>query len=107
MEYYNPTKADIDAYRHMVFQYGRGQNDGYYVYGQEGDGLGNFFSALVKNALPILRKTIKAVAIIVRPHLKRAAADIVTAGSKRLIDKVSGEIINKIDKPKRKRRRRI
>ena len=109
MEYYNPSKADIDAYKHMIIQYGRG-HDGYYVYNQDGDGLGNIFSSLVKNALPIIRKTIKAGAAIAKPHLKKAATDIVTAGSKRLIDKVSGDIINKIDsKPqqRRKRRRRI
>ena len=113
MEYYNPTQSDIDAYKHMITQYGRGRaQDGFYVYSQEGDGLGNFFSALVKNALPIIRKTIKAGATIAKPHLQKAATDIVTAGSKRLIDKVSGDIISKIDntsKPKRKvkRRRRI
>ena len=110
MEFYNPTKADIDAYKHMILQYGRGrQNDGYYVYNQDGSGIGDFFSSLIKTALPILQKTIKAGATIARPHLKKAATDIVTAGSKRLIDKVSGDIINKIDspKPKRKRRRRI
>ena len=109
MEYYNPTKADIDGYRHLL-QHGRGQSDGYYVYAQDGEGLGNFFSALIKNALPILRKTIKAGARIAKPHLKRAVTDIATAGSKHLIEKVSGNIINKIDQPpkqKRKRRRRI
>ena len=109
MELYNPSKSDIDGYRHLLMQHGRG-HDGYYVYNQDGEGLANFFSSLVKNALPVLRKSIKAGAMIAKPHLKKAATDIVTAGSKRLIDKVSGDIINKIDnepKQKRKRRRRI
>ncbi len=104
MEFFNPSSGDIRSYRHVMLQHGRGiDSDGFYIYQQDGEG---FFGNILKSVLPILGRTIKGIGAIAKPHLKKAAADIVTAGSKRLLSQVSGEIVNTIDKPRNKRRRR-
>ena len=87
-----------------MLQHGSGGD--YYVYNQEGEGLGSFFGGLFKKALPILGQAIKGTASIAKPHLKKAATELVSKGSKRLIDNISGNIINRIEKPRKKRRRR-
>ena len=109
MEVFNPSTDDVKAYRHVIMQHGSGyDNDGYYVYSmQDGEGLGQFFGSLLKTAIPVLGRAIKGVSQIAKPHLQKAAADIVTAGSKRAIDKLSSDIVTRIETPTKRRRRRI
>lgn len=108
MEVYSPSVNDVRAYRRIMMQHGSGyDNDGFYIYSQEGAGIGSFLGSLFKSAIPVISKTIKAGSRIAAPHLRKAAVDIATAGSKRIVDKLSGEIADSIKKPKRKRRRRI
>jgi hypothetical protein len=90
-----------------MMQHGSGyDNDGYYIYSQEGEGIGSFLGSLFKSAIPVISRTIKAGSRIAAPHLKKAAVDIATAGSKRIAEKLSGEIAESIQKPKKKRRKR-
>ena len=104
MEIFNPTASDVRNYRQIIMQHGSGYDgDGYYVYSQEGEGIGSFFGNLMKNSLPVIART----TTIAKPHLEKAAKDFVTAGSKQIIGKISGNIANKSGKPTRKRRRRI
>ena len=108
MELYNPTASYARAYRQLMMQHGAGYDaDGYYVYSQSGEGIGSFLGGLMKNVLPVLSRSIKGAATLAKPHLKSAAKDIVASGSKHLVSKLSEDIINKIENPKRKRRRRI
>lgn len=107
MEIFNPTSRDVRAYRQIMMQHGSGfDKDGYYIYSQEGEGIASFFGNLLKSALPIMGRTIKATAKLATPHLRKAAGDIVATGSKRLLQNISGDIINSIEKPKKRRRRR-
>ena len=89
-----------------MLQHGAGyDNEGYYIYSQEGDGIGSFFGGLIKSALPIIGRSIKAGARLAKPYIKKGAADIVTVGSKRLTDKLTADIAKSIAKPKKRRRR--
>ena len=65
-----------------------------------------FFGGLLKSAVPFLSKSIKGVGRIAAPHLKKAGQDLVTAGSKRLIEKISGDVVKKIEQPSSKKRKR-
>ena len=108
MEVYTPTASDLRAYRNVMLQHGAGfDSDGYYVYSQEGEGLAQFFGSLFKTAVPLLSRGIKGAATILKPHLKKAAAELVTSGSKRLLHKISGDIVKRVEKPKKRRRRRL
>lgn len=49
------TFKNTPSYRRVIMQHGRGlDRDGYYVYNQEGEGIGSFFSSLLRGAVPIL-----------------------------------------------------
>lgn len=107
MEVYSPSAAELRNYRRIMMQHGSGyDSDGYYIYSQEGEGIGSFLGSLFKSAIPVISRTIKAGSRIAAPHLKKAAADVVTAGSKRIADKLSGEIVTTIQKPKKRRRKK-
>ena len=106
MEIFNPSPADLKAYRAAIFQTGNGYDkDGYYIY-QTGEGLSSFFGGLMKSAIPLLSRSIKGIARISAPHIKNAGRDIVTAGSKRLLQKLSGDVVKKIEQPRTKKRKR-
>lgn len=103
MEVFNPSVSDVKAFRDIVMQHGSGYtNDGYYIYSQDGEGIASFFGNLIKSALPIVGRTIKGAANIAKPHLQKAAADLVTAGGKRVLEKISTS-----QNPKKRKRRRI
>lgn len=93
------VNINSSTYRQIMLQHGAGYDDGgYYHYSQEGDGLGSFFSNLLKYAVPVLGRTIKGAARIAKPHLQKAGAELVAAGAKR----ISKELTNKRKKPRRK-----
>lgn len=102
MEIISPSASDVRAYRRTFMQHGNGyDSDGYYVYNQEGEGIGSFFGNLFRSAIPVISSAIKGVGSTLKPSLQKAAGDIVTAGSKRILRKINE------DKPaKRKRKRR-
>lgn len=108
MELCNPNLQDIKAYRQIMLQHGSGYDgDGYYIYSQDGRGIGSFLGGLVKSALPVITRAIKTGANVAKPHLKKAASDVVTAGSKRLISKLSSDIVKTTNRPNKRRRKRI
>ena len=84
MEVYKPSNQT--SYR-AVIQLGSGHIDRYIF--QEGEGIASFFGNLFKSSVPIISRAIKGTARIVKPHLKKAVADIVTTGAKRILDKTS------------------
>ena len=104
MEIYNPTPS-YGRYKALMF--GKGLTpDGYYIY-QEGSGLGSMLGQLLRRAVPILKSGIKGALKIAKPHLKNAASDLVRTGSKRAIEKLSGEVINSLENKRKRKRRRL
>lgn len=109
MEIYNPSSSDYKAYRQLIVQNGRGfASDGTYIYNsQEGEGLSSMLGQLFKVVVPVLKGGIKGAAKIAAPHLKKAAGEIVTAGSKRALEKLSNGIVKAVEKPRKRKRRRL
>lgn len=85
------------TYRKVILQHGAGTDDDGYYYYQQGEGLGSFFSNILKYALPLVTRTIKGSARIAKPHLQKVGQELVAAGAKRITDQLA--------KPKRKRRK--
>ena len=106
MEIFDPNKLNIKSYHSTIVQSGAGGIDRY-IYNQSGEGIGSFFGNLFRTVAPILGQAIKGTARIAKPHLQRAASDIITTGSKRVLDKISGDIQRKLSTPKTKRRKRV
>ena len=101
MEVFNPSQIHVGNYR-SVFNQNGGTDMDLYVYNQDGEGIGSFFGKLGRVAIPLIGKAIKGAARIVTPHAKRAASDVITAGSKSLLSKVSNKAIHKPHSRKRK-----
>ena len=106
MEIYNLNQIKLSNYRAAINQSGRGADMDRYIYSnQTGEGISSFFGNLARTVLPMLGNAIKGTARIAKPHLQRAATDIVRTGSKRAIDKIAGDIVHKTHSPKRKQRK--
>ena len=74
-----------------------------YIYSnQDGEGIGSFFGKLGRAAIPVLSKAIKGAVRIAKPHIKRAASDIITTGSKSALNKLASKTIHKPHSRKRK-----
>ena len=107
MEVFQPTRLDAAGYRSVINQSGHGMEMDRYIYSnQSGEGIGSFFGNLLRTAVPLIGRAIKGAAAIAKPHLKNAVTDIVATGSKRAIDKLSGDIVHKVHKPKLSSKRR-
>lgn len=106
MEVFNPDKKSTHSYRTTLSQSGAGSID-QYIYSQDGEGIASFFGNLFRTVAPLVGQAIKGAARIAKPHLQRAATEVVTTGSKRALEKISGDIKRKISNPKSKRQKRI
>ena len=107
MEIFNPNHMRLTTYRSVINQSGNGTDMDRYIYSnQAGEGIGSFFGNLARYAIPLLLSAIKGAAKVVKPHLKRAATDIITTGTKRAVDKISGDIIHTTHSRKPAKRRR-
>ena len=107
MEIFNPTRLDTSMYRSVINQSGSGLEMDRYIYSnQSGEGIGSFFGNLFRTAVPLIGRAIKGASIIAKPHLKNAVKDIVATGSKRAIDKLSGDIVHRVHSAKRASKRR-
>ena len=107
MEVFNSNRLDTSMLRSVINQSGHGVEMDRYIYSsQTGEGIGSFFGNLLRSAIPIIGRTIKGAAKVAKPHLKNAVKDIVATGSKRAIDKLSGDIAHKVHSPKRSSKRR-
>ena len=106
MEVFNPNKLNVNKFRSVINQSGKGAGIDRYIYNQSGEGIASFFGNLVKSAIPLFGSAIKGATAVAAPHIKSAAKDLVAAGSKRVIGHISGHTVKKTKVPKRKRRRR-
>ena len=62
-----------------------------YIYSnQTGEGIGSLLGNLFRVAVPIIGSAIKGIANIAKPHLKTVAREVITAGSKRALKRLSG-----------------
>ena len=110
MEVFNPDNQTFNSQCSAIIQSGAGVMD-QYIYSQDGEGIASFFGNLFRSAIPLFGKAIKGAAQVAKPHLQRAAADIVTTGSKRALDQIATDIKRKISNsqsqptPRRKHRR--
>ena len=95
MEVFNPDNKTFNSHSSTIIQSGAGAMD-QYIYSQDGEGNASFFGNLFRSAIPLFGKAIKGAAQVAKPHLQRAATDIVTTGSKRAIDQIAGDIKRKI-----------
>ena len=106
MEIFNPTRIDTSMYRSVINQSGRGVDMDRYIYSsQTGEGIGSFFGNMIRSAIPVISRSIKGAATIARPHLKNAAKEIIATGSKRAVDKLSGDIVHRVHSAKRPSKR--
>lgn len=106
MEVFNPNRLDAAIYRSVINQSGRGMEMDRYIYSsQTGEGIGSFFGNLFRSAIPLIGRSIKGAAALAKPHLKSAVKDIIATGSKRAIDKLSGDIVHRVHSPKRSAKR--
>ena len=107
MEIFNPTRLDTSMYRSVINQSGSGLEMDRYIYSnQSGEGIGSFFGNMIRSAIPVISRAIKGATTIARPHLKNAVKDIIATGSKRAIDKLSGDIVHRVHSSKRASKRR-
>ena len=103
MEVFQPTRLDTAGYHSVINQSGRGMEMDRYIYSnQSGEGIASFFGNLLRTAVPLIGRSIKGAAAIAKPHLKNVVKDIVATGSKRAIDKLSGDIVHRVHSPKRR-----
>ena len=93
-----------DEYSRVIMQHGSGlDSDGYYIYNQNGEGIGSFLASLFRGALPILGSAIKGVASAATPHIKTGLKRAAVAGAEDLFNR-----IHPIDrKAKRYRKRKL
>ena len=108
MEVFNPDNQTFNSHCSTILQNGAGAMD-QYIYSQDGEGIASFFGNLFRSAIPLFGRAIKGAVQVAKPHLQRAATDIVTTGSKRVLDQIAGDIKRKIPNsqpsPRRKHRR--
>ena len=109
MEVFNPDNQTFESCCSAMIQSGGGAMD-QYIYSQDGEGIASFFGNLFRSAIPLFGKAIKGAVQVAKPHLQRAATDIVTTGSKRALDQIAGDIKRKIPNSQpiqRRKRRRV
>ena len=104
MEVFNPASLRNASYRSVINQSGKGIDMDRYIYSMQGEGLGSFFGNLLKTAVPLLGRAIKGIVNIAKPHLKAAAKDLITAGAKRGIEKISTNLSHKPHKKSKTKR---
>lgn len=88
------------AYSKIINQHGKGyDSDGYYIYSQDGEGIGSFLASLLRGALPIVGSAIKTAARAGAPHFKK--------GVKRAVAVGANDLVNSLAKKRRLKRRKI
>ena len=77
---------NVAAYTRIINQHGSGyDSDGYYIYRQNGEGIGSFLASLFRGALPILGAAIKGAGKAAAPHFQKGIKRAATTGADRLI----------------------
>ena len=91
MEVFNSAKLRSSSYHSAINQSGKGVEMDRYIYSnQMGEGIGSLLGNLFRVAVPIIGSAIKGIANIAKPHLKTVAREVITAGSKIALKRLSG-----------------
>ena len=104
MELFKSEHLKSKAFRNAIIQKGGSIEIDRYIYGMQGEGLGNLLGPLVKQAIPLNGATIKAA--VSKPKVTSASTQkkVIISGSKRAAGKL--EIPqSQIHRPHKKKRR--
>ena len=72
----------------------------------EGEGLGNYFGSLLKQAIPLLKSaTIKGMNEVVKPIAVAAGKELAVTGVKRGAEAITKRIVHKKHKKRRRSRK--
>ena len=83
METFKSDSLNRKAYHNVFLQKGGSLEMDRYIYGMQGEGIGSFFGALFKQALPILESAIKGAARASKPIAAAVGKDLISIGVKR------------------------
>ena len=88
MELFKPEHLKNKAFRSAIIQKGGSIEIDRYIYGMQGEGLGNLLGPLVKQAIPLNGATIKAT--VSKPRVTSASTQkkVIISGSKRAAGKI-------------------
>lgn len=87
MEDFN--KLNTKAYRAAIVQKGGSMEMDRYIYAMEGEGLGNFFGSLLKQAVPLITTAIKGATKAAKPIAVSVGNELISAGAKRGADELT------------------
>ena len=107
METFTANDFKRKAYRSVIVQKGGSNEMDRYIYGMQGEGLGNFFGTLIKQAIPLIGSAIKGAVKVSKPFAVAAGKELVTAGAKRGIEALTKNTTNKNQKIVHKRHKKI
>lgn len=107
MELFKPEHLKSKAFRTAIIQKGGSIEIDRYIYGMQGEGLGNLLGPLVKQAIPLNGATIKAA--VSKPKVTGASTQkkVIISGSKRGAGKLekSQKKESVVHRPHKKKRR--
>ena len=108
METFTSNDLKRKDYRSVIVQKGGSHEMDRYIYGMQGEGLGNFFGTLMKQAIPLIGSAIKGTAKASKPLLAAAGKELVTAGTKRGVEALTKKIKSQkiVHRPHKKLRTR-
>ena len=110
METFNSDDLRRSAYRSVFVQKGGSLEMDRYIYGMQGEGLGNFFGTLMRQAIPLISGTIKGIAKTAKPIAVAAGKEIITTGVKRGAETLTKRLGNQkqkiVHRPHKKAKRR-
>ena len=111
MEDFTSTGLNKKVYRSAIVQKGGAIEMDRYIYGMEGEGLGNLFGSLLRKAIPLIGSAIKGATKVAKPIAIAAGKELVTAGAKRGAEELSKQISSPgkkivVHRPHKRRRRK-
>ena len=95
MERYTPRNQR--HFQQLINQSGNGIDRYIYTRNMHGTGVASFFSKLLTAVIPVAKKGISTAYKIAKPHLKRAATDLVNTGQTELVKHITGKKRKRID----------
>ena len=104
MENFNARDLNSKLYRSVIVQKGGALEMDRYIFNMGGEGLGNYFGTLLKQAIPLLGSAAIKGTKTLKPIVTAAGKELITTGAKRGA-KVITKHITHSPKSKNKKRR--
>lgn len=107
METFKADDLKRKAYRSVIVQKGGSYEMDRYIYGMQGEGLGNFFGNLMKQAIPLIGSAIKGTVKASKPIAVAAGKELLATRVKRGIETLTkrGKTQKVVHKPHKKLKR--